>query len=206
MKPVKRKRSMRMEVIENGKPVPKEMQSAVLLDMSDRFRARQLHRRAERASYRHRHSPERQSVALAMLAVERAIVEAYWILGRSTSNPVPRQSRQHGVGYMLEREDKWGAAVASGGWLSEEPPITGPTAAEIDWMDGPLEWLQLLDDLHRAVVSSGARSKEGEVERRVNWSRVRLHHPTLGDWTSDRLGRLYNEGLRIIAMERSHAA
>jgi hypothetical protein len=186
MKPVKRKRSMRMEVIENGKPVPKEMQSAVLLDMSDRFRARQLHRRAERASYRHRHSPERQSVALAMLAV--------------------RQSRQHGVGYMLEREDKWGAAVASGGWLSEEPPITGPTAAEIDWMDGPLEWLQLLDDLHRAVVSSGARSKEGEVERRVNWSRVRLHHPTLGDWTSDRLGRLYNEGLRIIAMERSHAA
>ena len=200
------KRKMKMEVIENGRVVPKDMWNTVLLNASDRFRARQLERRIERAKERHKSSPERQSVKLAMLSVERAIVEAYWILGRSTTNPVPHSSRQHGVGYMLEREDKWGAAVASGGWLSDEPPVVPPTAAEIDWMEGPLEWLQLLDSDLRAIVSSGARSKEGEVERRVNWFRVRLHHPEFGDWSSDRLSRAYNEGLRIIVSEISHAS
>jgi hypothetical protein len=199
------RRSPKIEVYDGNRLVPKEEQPAFLAGLNARLNARRTEHRLHARADRVKGPPERATVARAMLAVEKAIVEAYSILGRSTTNPSPRQKRQHGVGYMLEREDKWGSAVSDGGFLSEEPPAPPPTAAEIDWSDRPLDWLQMLDHEHRTIVSAGARSKAGDVTRRVNWFRVRAQLPDLSEWSSDRLSRMYREGLRLLAVEVGHA-
>jgi hypothetical protein len=195
-----RRRKFTLVVHDRGKELSAEQGNALLLDISARYDARRLQRRLERTMERHQHSPERRSVAIAMLAVEEQIVKAFWVLARSTSDPVPRAQCQHGIDYPIEREDKWSAAVASGGWLSETPPPGRPTAAEIDGIDVPLEWIQRLNPEEKAIVSAGARSKNGEVSRRVNWMKVRLQLPSFKDWTADRLGRVYKDGLRRIAV------
>lgn len=183
-------------VDDRGQQIPE----AVLFSVSDRFHARQLQARLERTIKRHEGTPERQSIAIAMLAVEKAIVEAYWVLGRSTSVPGPRQACQHGVDYLLEREDKWGAAVANSGWLTDPDAPPPPTATEIDSMYAPLEWLQLLEPMQREIVSAGARSKQGDVDRRISWERVKKMYPKFDDWLPKKLHRVYSEGLRVIVM------
>lgn len=184
-----------MEVIVNGRAVPKAEAAAVLLDVSNRLRARQPRPRIDRLP----DAPERRSVARAILAVETRIVAAFWVLDRSTSNPCPKHPSRHGIGYPLEREDKWAAAVAGGGWLSQEPPAPPPSAQEIDAADEPMEWLALLEKEQAAIVAAGARSKQGDVMRKVNWRRVRNQFPHLDHWSSDRLSRVYRAGLRTIA-------
>jgi hypothetical protein len=205
MKPVNRKRSMRMEVIENGKPVPKELQSAVLLDMSDRFRARQLHRRAERASYRHRHSPERQSVALAMLAVEEKIVNALWVIARQPLGAhAPVASSRCGIDYLNERSDIYSiyADAAGGKWEAIAPRPSLPSAREISLADRVQDWLLLVDDEGlRKVLVYGATSKRGDAGRQVNWIRVRSAMPELEGMSMRSLNGRYQEALRLIVHE-----
>lgn len=196
----KRRGKVRLVVIHGARELGAEQGAELLLQVGSRLRAR-----VHRLEQRYAHVPERPALVQAMARVERAIVEAYWVLGRSTSNPVPRPASQHGVGYMLEREDKWGSAVASGGWLSQPPPDPPPSAMEISHMHEPLEWLSMLEPEQREVVSAGARSKNGEVERSVSWRRVRLMYPKFEHWAPSRLRRAYQEGLRVIAVEKASA-
>lgn len=200
---VKGKR-MKMEVIENGRSVPKELHSAVLIGASERFHARydatRLARRLERAE----HLPvERRSVARAMLAVETRIVEAYWVLGLSTSNPLPRESSRNGIGYLFEQSDQDArySDAASQNWQSVIPRPPVPSGREIDDADLALEWIRLLSREQAEIVSSGARSKRGDVNRRVNWIRVRAQMPKFLEWSAQRLRRSYADGIRQLAAQ-----
>lgn len=192
-----------VQVLHGRQELSPEDGRALLLSVTERMDARRIQRRLERTKERLSHSPERQSVAVAMLAVEEQIVKAYSVLGRSVSNPTPHAPRQHGIGYPMEREDVWAAAVASGGFLSEEP-LVRPTASEIDKSDGPLEWLQMLDLEQRKIVSAAARSKVGDVSRPVRWAKVKLQLPAYKDWKADRLNKVYKDGLRRIAVGLAH--
>lgn len=145
--------------------------------------------------------PERQSVSRGMAAVEARLVHAFWVLGRSTRNPGPRNSGRHGISYLFERADQDARYkdAAAQNWESVRPMDPVPSGREIDAADMALDWLQLIGRIEAEIVSAGARSKGGDVERRVNWARVRLQMPAYHDWTSDRLRKTYFSGLRNIA-------
>lgn len=191
---------MRVETIYGSQTLKGAEGLALRVEVSRRMAERheaKLERRVTRLSG----CPERLSVAKAMFAVEQRIVEAYWVLGRSTTSPGPRRQSQHGIEYMLERDDKWGAAVAGGGWLNERPAPPPATSQEVDRADRALEWLVLLDKQTASVVAAGARSKQGDAKRRVNWIRVRNQLPNCALWSASMLHRTYKNGLRIIASE-----
>lgn len=191
---------MRMVAVVGSNTVSGQEAKAVVLEASRVVRANQAIER-ERRRPRSQFSPDRPSVARGMARVEQRLVEAFGVLGRSTTNPGPRQQSQHGIGYMLDRDDKWGAAVAGGGWLSQEPPPPPASAHEVDASEEALEWLNILDKQTARVVAAGARSKNGDVRRRVNWIRVRLQLPECASWSASRLRRTYDEGLRVIGAQ-----
>lgn len=194
----KRRGTPRLVVVHGGKELGAEEGAMLTLSASARMRARQLQRRLER-SQKDNPSPERQSVAIAMLAVEERLVKAFSVLGRSTPNPGPRHQAQHGVAYMMESVDKWAEAVAGSGWLSQEPPDPPATPNEVDASDEALEWLAFLDRETANIVSAGARSKRGDVRRRISWIRVKQQNAEFAKYTADRLKKMYDGGLRQIA-------
>lgn len=187
------------ETIHGSRTLTGDEGEALRLDASARFRARHLQRRLERTIKRHEGAPDRKSVAIAMLAVEERLVEAYWVLGRSTTNPGPQRQAKHGIDYILDRDDKWAAAVAGGGWLTQPSTPPPATPREVDRADEALEWLQILPAEQKAIVSIGARLKNGDIARRVNWGIARLRLPEYSHLSSDRLRRIYKDGLRAIA-------
>lgn len=190
---------MRMVTIHGSKQYAGQEGLQLRLEASRSFHAINLRRRLERVEKRYSHVPDRLSVERAMLGVEKRIVEAFWVLARSTSNPLPQGARQHGIGYSLEKDEKWGEAVANGGWLTHEPRPSAPSAREIDASDEPLEWLRKLPREEAEVLSAGARSKRGDVDRRINWIRVRAQMPKYSAWPSSHLRKTYYNGLRSLA-------
>lgn len=196
---------MRMEVIENGKPVPKELHAAVLLAATERFQARLLQRRLERTMQRHQHAPDRRSVAVAMLAVEEKIVKALWTIARQPLGKVaPISAARCGLEYVHDRNDIHSiyADAAGGKWGSVAPRPALPNAKEITEADRVQDWLLLIDDedLRRLLVV-GATSKRGDAGRRVNWLRLRPSLPTYRDTGVRTLQRRYDEALRLIVNE-----
>jgi hypothetical protein len=141
-------------------------------------------------------------VAKAIKAVEQRLVKAFDVLSRSQRNPSPREASQHGIGYMLEREDKWAAAVEGGGWLSVEPAPPPARAREVTEADEALEWLNLIpSEAQRRLVAVVAISKHGDTKRRIPWPRLRHK---LGGMSLDPQRTLqwrYRDGLRTIVTE-----
>lgn len=200
---------MRMEVIENGRPVPKDQQKAVLISSSERFHARSLQRRlqgrVDRAKERHAHSPERQSVAIAMLAVEEQIVKALWTIARQPLGRVaPMASGRCGIDYAHEPSDIHSiyADAAGGKWDSIAPRPSVPSSKDISQADRVQDWLLLVDDEDlRKLLVIGATSKRGDAGRQINWRRICGTMSHLQGISLTRLNARYQEALRIIVTE-----
>lgn len=196
---------MRMEVISNGRLVPKDQQHAFMVGVSERMNARTLQGRVERAKRRHEGSPERQSVAIAMLAVEEQIVKALWTIARQPLGRIsPMPSGRCGVDYIHDRSDVFSIYVdAKGGkWDMVAPRPALPSAKDISQANLAQDWLLLIDDegLRRLLVA-GATSKRGDAGRGVNWMRVRQSLRELGGLSVRTLKWRYSEALRIIVSE-----
>lgn len=180
----------------NGRPVPPEQGKALVLAAFGAMTPRETVRRSHRPE-----TTERRSVAQAMLMVEIRLVKAFWILALSTRNPLPTAPQRHGLGYMFEQSDQDAryADAASKNWASVSPKPALPSGKEIDAADEALDWLRLIDRCLAEIVSAGARSKRGDIGRRINWVRVRLQYPQLQALSSQRLRRSYQEGIRQLS-------
>lgn len=196
---------MKIELFENGRAVPKERHSAVLIDASRRFEARYLQRRLERVKDRHRDSPDRMSVAIAVLAVEEKIVTALWTIARQPLGKVaPLSLGRCGIDYVHDRSDVHSiyADAAGGKWDTVAPRPSLPSAKDITEADKVQDWLLLIDDERmRKILVIGATSKRGDAGRRIPWPRLRPSLPEYKEITVRTLQRKYDEALRIIVTE-----
>jgi hypothetical protein len=200
----KGKRTVRLAYEINGKPVKPEVGRALAAEASMAIESRRMNGRIHRA--RLPDAPDRRSVSHAMDAVEGRLVKAFWVLHRSQRDPSPREPSQHGIGYMLEREDKWAAAVAGGGWLSTEPAPAPARANEISEADEALEWLTMIDsEPMRRLVGVVAMSKRGDVKRRIPWIRLRSRLGAMSEDPQRTLQWRYREALRIIVNGLTYA-
>jgi hypothetical protein len=96
--------------------------------------ARRLQRRLERTTQRHEGFPERQSVAIAMLAVEEQIVKALWTIARlPLGGTAPTPTSRHGIDYAHEPSDVHSiyADAAGGKWDTVAPRPALPSAKDI---------------------------------------------------------------------------
>jgi hypothetical protein len=198
--PMNRKRgTMKMQVIERGRAVPKAEQKAVLLDMTHRFRARQEQVRVQRQVPRLSEAPDRLSVAKAMYAVEDRLVRAFWTIARLPGERIGGNGRC-GIDYVPGESDREAGYrdAAGGDWSSVAPRPAVPTAKEIDQAKDALDWLLLLEDERlRRILVAGATSKRGDVERGLSWRRI---GPLFG-YTERHLRNKYREALRTIVTE-----
>lgn len=193
----------RLVVMQGGKPLGREEGRALCLGASARFRARQLQSRLERAAKRNETSPERQSVAIAMLAVEERLVKAFWTIARQPAKGAGvMASNRNGLDYTPERGDLNGYSDAAGGkWESAPPRPPIPSGREIDDADAVLEWLLLVDESRRRLLVAGATSKRGDAGRRINWPRLRQGMPELAGLSTRTCQGRYREALRMIVVE-----
>jgi hypothetical protein len=188
-------KNMRMVAIVGSRTYTGAEAKALSVAASHSFRARQeekLNRRLKRLS----HCPERLSVAKAMFAVEQRIVEALWTLARLPNDRGVGFANRHGVDYVMDRADKWAAAVAGGGWLNTPPRPAPPRAADIDAMHEPLEWLRLLDRDQARLLSEGAMYRRGDMAKNINWNRLRSKFPQYAGLTIRTIERRYEQALR----------
>jgi hypothetical protein len=164
-----------------------------------------LQRRLERTKERLAHSPERQSVAIAMLAVEEQIVKALWTIARQPLGKIaPLQPGRCGLEYLHDRADIHAiyADAAGGKWDSIAPRPSVPSAKDITAADRVQEWLLLVDDEGlRRILVVGATDKRGDAGRQIRWERVREHLREFDGYTVRSMKGKYQEALRIIASE-----
>lgn len=199
----RRSGSIKMEVIENGRPVPKEQHSAVLLETSARFRQRQslMQRRLSRLP----DAPDRQSVAKAMLMVEIRLVKAFWTIHRQPLGKVkPIDARRNGIDYIHERADSYAryADAPSGKWETAAPRPSLPSSKDIDAASEAIEWLLLIENEPlRKLLVIGATSKRGDAGRRINWIRLRPSLPEYSEMSLRSIQRRYHDALRTIVNE-----
>jgi hypothetical protein len=147
--------------------------------------------------------PERQSVAIAMLAVEERLVKAFWTIARQPArNLGPGLLGKCGLDYMPEGGDLGGFTDAAGGkWQSVAPRPSIPSGKEIDAASEALDWLLFVDEGRRKVLVMGATSKRGDTGRQIPWARLREGRKELGGWSTRTLQGRYREALRIIVNE-----
>lgn len=201
---MKGKCTVRMEVIHGSRIVPKAEQKELLVGVSTRMRERQssrLYARVDRVTG----SPERQSVAKAMLAVEERLVKAFWTIARQPlGQSSPIAASRCGLDYYHNETDVHAryADAAGGKWESIAPRPSLPSSKEIDDANAALDWLLLIDNegLRRLLVI-GATSKRGDAGRRISWIRLRPSLPEHGGTTVRTIQRKYQEALRIIVTE-----
>lgn len=202
-------KALRMEIIVNGRAVPKDQHAITMIGVSERFHARRLQGRLERTMKRHQHSPDRQSVAIAMLAVEENIVKALWTIARQPlGKGSPTILDRCGIDYLHERADVHAiyADAAGGKWNSIAPRPALPSAKEITAADRVQDWLLLIDDDGlRKLLVVGATSKRGDAGRQINWIRIRVGMPELNGISERTLRFKYQEALRVIVSELSLA-
>jgi hypothetical protein len=191
-----------MIVVHGGRELSADQGNALLLNLSARLDARRLQRRLERTVRRHEGSPERQSVAIAMLAVEEQIVKALWTIARQPLGKIaPLVSGRCGLDYIHDRSDVHSiyADAAGGKWNTVAPKPSLPSAREITVADRVQDWLLLIDDQElRKILVYGATSKRGDAGRQINWIRVKGAMRELDGFTLQTLKARYNEALRIV--------
>lgn len=190
---------MRMEVIENGRPVPKELHSTVLLDASVRFRKRQIDVLEQRETNRAKlHAVEPQDhgeFAKLVGSVERRLVDAIW-----TERCLPNGGSGGicGLAYFHDRTEIFANAVAAGEWHRPHPGTPAPRA--IDRMHEPLIWLGWLQRELAELVRAAAATKRGDPEANVAWGQVRRQATGAEGLSVRTLQRRYDLGLRTIAL------
>lgn len=192
---------MKMETIYGSRTFKGDEGLAVRLEVSARMMRsdRRVARRVERLAY----TPDRLSVAKAMEAIERRLVDALWTLARLPNDRGVGFARRHGVGYLDERADLYANAVANGGWLTNPPPPPPPSGKAIDAMDEPLEWLRLLERSRAKLLSEGAMSRCGNMENPVRWRHIQAKLQltgvtirTMQRWYESALRELHAVGVR----------
>jgi hypothetical protein len=199
----KRRGKPKLVVVHGGRELPDELGKAASLSASARFRARQLERRMERSTRENAH-PERQSVAIAMLAVEERLVKAFWTIARQPArNLGPVIAARCGLDYMNDRSDVDAryTDAAGGKWDSIAPRPPVPSGKEIDCANGALDWLLFVDEPKRKILVAGATSKRGDTGRQINWPRLRQGMPELAGLSTRTCQGRYREALRIIVNE-----
>jgi hypothetical protein len=193
---------MRMEVIHGSQIIPKADQQALLIGVSARMNARALLRRKERAIKRHEGFPERQSVAIAKLAVEEQIVKAMWTIARQPlGQAAPIAAARCGIEYFHDRSDVHAryADAAGGKWDTAAPKPSLPSARDITQADRVQDWLLFIEDEDlRKLLVVGATSKRGDAGRQISWRRIMLSMKELNGVSMTRLNARYQEALRII--------
>jgi hypothetical protein len=200
MKFPKRRRRFETEVHHGQRVLPPEEGKVLLLDITMRMDARRLQRRLERATQRHEGFPERQSVAIAMLAVEEQIVKALWTIARQPlGHTAPIASARCGIDYIHDRSDVHSiyADAAGGKWDTVAPRPSLPSAKDISQANRVQDWLLLIDDEElRKLLVIGATSKRGDAARRIPWITMKI--PQRMGLTSRSVQRRYDEALRVI--------
>jgi hypothetical protein len=200
-----RRRKFTLVVHDRGKELPTEQGNVLLLDISARYEARRLQRRLERTMERHQGSPERQSVAIAMLAVEEQIVKALWTIARQPLGRVaPVSNGRCGIDYIHDRSDVHSiyADAAGGKWDTVAPRPSLPSAKDITQADRVQEWLLYIEDEGlRKLLVVGATLKRGDAGRQISWRRICKGMPELEGISLTRLNARYQEALRIIVNE-----
>jgi hypothetical protein len=197
---VRKGNKVRMVAIVGSQEFSGKDATAVILDASNAFRQRQAERLSRRV-HRINGSPERLSVQRAMLAVEDRLVHALWVLARLPNERGVGYATRHGIDYTPDRVDRYAEAVAAGGWRDSAPRPAVPSAKAIDQMYEPLSWLKFLDRTTARLLTVAAQSKRGETACNISWGRVRQTLPELKDYTTNRLHRVYRDGLRTIVNE-----
>lgn len=194
------KKPMKMEVIHGSRTLAKDEGRALVLSVSARMRARKA-----RAEKRHAGFPERQSVAIAMLAVEEHLVKALWTIARQPLGKIaPLMSAKCGIEYIHERSDIHAiyADAAGGKWDSVAPKPAIPSAKEITAANQVQDWLLMIEDEGlRKLLVVGATAKKGDAGRQIPWRRVMHSMPEMRDVSLNRLNARYQEALRIIVNE-----
>lgn len=198
----RRRAKQRLVVVHGDKELGRDEGHALSLSVSARFRARQLQRRLERTQ-KENPAPERQSVAIAMLAVEERLVKAFWTIARQPArNLGPGLLAKCGLAYLPDKTDLAGYTDAAGGkWDSVAPRPALPSSREIDEANRALDWLLYVDEVRRKVLVVGATSKRGDTGRQINWPRIRDRVPELAGLSTRTCQGRYREALRIIVNE-----
>jgi hypothetical protein len=190
---------MKLEVIENGKPVPKAQAEAVLIDMTERFRAKQRDD-SVRLLARRPNPGESTSIRFAMRCVEQRIVRGLWVLEISQEPDGPRARRRHGMQYMRDYGDvDWRYVDAPGGkWDTPAPRPALPSSEEIDAAREAQGWIRYLTEEQARLLTVAAMTKRGDRLRRVNWDKVRTRLPHLLGLKMRTLQDRYDRALREI--------
>lgn len=144
---------------------------------------------------------DRADIRHAMDTVEARIVEALWTLARLPEGRRPDGPNKHGVEYLQDRMDRWGAAVSEKGFETPPPRPPLPSARAIDAMYEPLEWLSLVPKDSGKLITVAAATKRGDAERKVSWGRVTLMIPEITGCSVRTLQRRYESGIRAIVAE-----
>jgi hypothetical protein len=174
----KRRTSFRTVVVCGERELPKDQGKAVVLDMSRSFREAQERNEQIRAMARR---PTRE-------------------ISLPPEGRVGWKGRM-GIDYFMEREDKWAAAVAGGGWLSNAPSPAPPSTEEIDAALEAKKWIEFLPEQQARLLATAALSKRGDRSRRVNWEKVK-ERLLIPDSTPLRTLRdRYDQALRYIVAE-----
>lgn len=179
---------------------------ALRISVSERMRARQVQRHANRHDHRPKDVPDRQSVEIAVIAVETRLVKAFWTIARQpiAANAAPRSPGKCGLEYFHDPSDILAryADAAGGKWESEAPRRSLPSSRAIDEANAAIEWLLLIPDENmRRLLVAGATSKRGDMKRRIPWPRIRPSLAGMSDVPQRTLQWRYKEALRIIVSE-----
>jgi hypothetical protein len=198
----KQRRQVRSVTIMGQRVLGAEEAAAVRLELSNQFRARQEREELVQALARRPRRDESASVRFAMRCVEQRIVKGLWTLEIS----LPPEGRvgwkaRMGIDYMMNREDKWAAAVAGGGWLSTQPSPAPPSTEEIDAALEAKKWIECLPEQQARLLATAALSKRGDRERRVNWPSVMERLKIRDDTPLRTLRDRYDQALRYIVAE-----
>lgn len=192
---------MRMVTIWGSKELVGAEGLAVRLQASAGMMARNAERVSARAARINTLPPHRRSVERAALAIEARFVKGLWVLQLAVRADSPRESARNGLSYMQDSVDRYGQAVANGGWDMPAPRPAAPSGKEIDAAMDSQRWLSFLEPLEARVLTVGALSKRGDAGRRVNWMRVRDRLPELGGYSTRSLQAIYTRALRNIVAE-----
>jgi hypothetical protein len=197
-----RRKPQRQVTMIGNRVLGDEEAAQIRLEWSEAFRNRQDREAARLALARRPAKGDSVSVRFAMQAIEYRIVKGLWVLEIS----LPPEGRvgwkgRMGIDYFMEREDKWAAAVAGGGWLTTAPQPAPPATEEIDAAQEAKKWIEMLPEQQARLLATAALSKRGDRARRVNWDwvkeRLRLQHDTPLRTLRDR----YDQALRSIVAE-----
>lgn len=202
----KRKKPVRIELMQGGRVVPKEEAAVILAGISERLAEKQDRGRLQRRMDRVQGSPEHVSIARAMILVESRLAKAFWTIAQQTSRTAlrPTASSQHGVSYLHGDTDNFARYVdaPSGDWKSAMPvperPI--PSNREIDAATEAQGWLLFVDEDDRKLLVIGATSKRGDAGRKINWKRIKEGRKELADIPVRTLQVRYQNALRTIVL------